>query len=201
MTLVNYTPTLSPSVKDVNSYIVNELTGNDQKFILGYSDVYFDTGASAKKEATIDYQWIRCGSTTLFDYTDNTGTINNIDSGTVYFEMKDSRGQIVRDAKVLDVIPYTKLTASVETGPFNANGTVTFTLKGLFFDDTFGNEHNSMQVQYSLRDEDGNFAQVDNVGESGWVELGQVQPNTASGTYEFSHTITGLDTRRLGNLL
>lgn len=192
MTLVNYSPTLSPTVRDADTYI-NSLTGSDQKFILGYSDVYFDTGASAKKEASIDYQWIRCGSITLDDYTQNTGTIENIDSGTVYFEMKDSRGFVVRDAKVLSVIPYIKLTASVETGPFNANGTVTFTLKGLYFDDTFGNEHNSMQVQYSLRDEDGNFAQVDGVRESGWVELGQVQPNTASGTYEFSHTITGLD--------
>lgn len=191
-TIINCEPSLDPKVKDTDSYI-NSLTGNDQKFILGYSDLYFDSKADPKKAATIDYQWIRCGSTTLEDYTSNTGTIENIDSGTVYFEVKNSRGYITNKAAVLDVIPYTKLTARLETSLFRADGSVTFTLKGIYFDDTFGKQHNSMQVQYSLRDEDGNFAQVPGVRESGWVELGVVQPNTSNGTYEFSHEITGLD--------
>jgi hypothetical protein len=191
-TIINVEPTLSPSVIEADNYVYS-LTGNRNKFILGFSDAQFDTGARANKQATIDYQWIRCGSVTLDDYNQNTGTIENIDSNTFYFEMKNSRGLIANKAIALDIIPYTKLTASVETGPFTANGRVTFTLKGLYFNGSFGAQNNSMQVQYSLRDSDGNFAQVTGVRESGWVELGEIHPTTGSGTYEFSHTITGLD--------
>lgn len=191
-TIINVDPTLSPTVKDVDSY-TKSLTGNDQKFILGYSNAQFNTGADPKKQATIDYQNIRCGSVFLEDYSSNTGTIENINSNTFYFEMKNSRGLTVNSFKVLDVVPYTKLTTRVETGPFTANGRVTFTIKGLYFNGSFGAQNNSMQVQYSLRDTDGNFAQVTGVRESGWVELGAVHPTTGSGTYEFSHTITGLD--------
>jgi hypothetical protein len=194
--IINPEPTLSPSVKDANSYIVNELTGNDQKFILGHSNAYFNTGADPKKQATIDHQWIRCGSTTLEDYTQSTGTINKIDSNTFYFEVTNSRGYKANDAKVLDIIPYTKLTASLRTGPFNANGTVRFTISGMYFDGDFGKSRNSMQVQYCLYRTEGDnriFANVKNVRESGWVELGQVQPTTSNGTYTFSHTVEGLD--------
>ena len=191
-TIVNIDPTLSPSVTEADDYIYS-LTGNKNKFILGFSNVYFNTGADPKKGADIDYQWIRCGSVTLDDYTQNTGTIENVDSNTFYFEMKNSRGLTVKSFKVLDLVPYVKLTSRLETSLFRADGTVDFTIKGKYFDDTFGAERNSMQVQYSLRDEDGNFAQVDGVRESGWVELGVVQPSVTGNNYEFKHTITGLD--------
>ena len=191
--IINVTPTLSPSVKDVDTR-TKALTGNDQKFILGFSDAQFDTGARAVKQATIDYQWIRCGSTTLDDYTQNTGTISNVDSNTFYFEMKNSRGLTVNSFKVLDLVPYVKLTSRLETSLFRADGTVDFTIKGKYFNDTFGKEYNTMQVQYSLQDEDGNFAQVTGVRESGWVELGVVQPSiTNTNNYTYSHTIRGLD--------
>lgn len=192
MSLVNYTPTLSPTVIDTSERTLS-LTGNNTKFILGYSNAYFNTGAVARKQSSIEFQTIRCGSVFLDDYTSNTGTINNIDSNTFYFSVKDTRGYETNGFKVLDVIPYVKYTSSLDTGLFSANGEVTFTLKGKFFDGDFGKERNTLQVYYSLTDEDGNFAQVDGVRESGWVELGAVEPTMSGTSYTFSHTITGLD--------
>lgn len=194
LTLVNYLPKLAPTVVDTYTPTI-ELTGNKNILVKYFSNAYFNTGAAAQKEATIDYQTISNGAQWLEDYPSNTGTINNIESNTFYFTLKDSRGFITRDAVVFSedngrFIPYVKLTADLSTAPMSPNGRLEFTVKGKYFNGSFGAQRNSMQMQYALQDENGDF--VLNT-ESGWQELGEITPEIDGSNYSYSHTITGLD--------
>lgn len=193
-TLVNYTPTLSPRVKDVNARTV-ELTGNAQTFIKYFSNAEFTTGATARKEAYIENQYTKCGDTVM---TDPEGVIEGVESNTFYFSVTDNRGYTTRDALVKKLIPYVKLTAKLTTEEMSANGTLKFTVSGKYFNGSFGAKSNTMEIEYSFRDEYGNYV-FDPEG-SGWVKLGTVTPTVDSeGNYTYSYTVSGLDYKKRYN--
>lgn len=195
-TLVNHGPTLSPTVIDVNNRTL-ELTGDKNTLIRYYSNASFNTGAQALKGASIEYQTITNGSVTLDDYTSNTGVINGVDSNTFYFSVTDTRGFTAKDFVVFSednkkFIPYVKLTASLTTQPLEASGRLTFTVKGKYFNGSFGAKSNSMELEYMVLDS--NRKPVFNGNGSGWVVLGAVTPTVDSeGNYTYSYTISGLD--------
>lgn len=178
-TIVNGEPTLNPAIRDVNARTL-ELTGNANKLIRYYSDVYFDTGAVAKKEATIASQYVTNGSKTIRDTS--TGIIEDIDSNTFYFGMTDSRNASVKDFIVVDLVPYTKLTAYIDEATLDVNGNLTFTVKGNYYDGSFGARNNSLEVEYSLQENDGDI---------NWTII-EPAINSSSGTYSATHTIEGL---------
>lgn len=182
MTLINYMPTLSPSVTD--SYApTRELTGDATKFVKYFSNASFNTGATAQKEATIDSQYIICGNTVLEDYTSTTGVIRGIESNTLYFSVTDSRGFTTRDALVVDLIPYIKLTSALTLQPLTLAGDLSFTVEGSYFNDTFGAQHNSLQFEYGLRE---------NGGSINWTII---NPTVTYGDnrYEATYSISGLN--------
>ena len=144
MTLVNFLPTFDFTVVDTYSPTV-ELTGDNTKFVKYFSNATFNTGAKAYKDASIVFQNITCGSTILEDYTSNTGTINGIDSNTFYLYAQDSRNNIVRDFKVVDLIPYIKLTSALTTQPLTKAGELTFIIEGNWFNGSFGAQDNTLQ--------------------------------------------------------
>ena len=197
-TLVGAEPTLSPIVTATDAR-TKTLTGDSSgKTLIRYcSDVQFNTGASASKGATIEHQTITNGSHALYDYTSNTGTIENVTSNTFYFSATDTRGLVARDAVVFSVdnrkfIEYIKLTSSINSTELTANGQLTFTIKGKYFNGSFGAKNNSMEVEYSIRDSSGNY--VSNPEGSGWVILGTITPSVDSNNnYTYSYTISGLD--------
>lgn len=192
--LVNHWPTLSPTVVDVNNRTV-ELTGNNNTFIRYYSNAYFNTGATALKGAEIEYNTIINGTQTLDDYTSNTGTIYGVESNTFYFTAMDTRGFATRDFLVRTLIPYVRLTSSLTITPLDANGRFTFTVKGKYFNGSFGAKNNSMEVEYMVLDERGD--PVFNEEGSGWVLLGTIDPDDLNldeeGNYEYSYTVSGLN--------
>lgn len=191
LTYVDYTPTLAPTVSDVNTKTV-ALTGDNQTFIRYYSNAAFNTGATARKGATLSHQTITCGSTALDDYTSNTGTIEGVDSNTFYFSATDSRGYTTRDFLVKELIPYVKLTVNIKQTVLTFNGDLTFIIGGKYFDGSFGAKNNSLEVEYSLQDEDGNY--VTNPDGSGWQPLGVVTPTVdENGNYTYEYTVSGLE--------
>lgn len=187
MSLINHEPTLNPTAKDTNERTVL-LTGDNTKFIQYFSNVRFETGAQAHKEASINYQFATCGGKTI---EGSTGILSNIASNTIYYGATDNRGFSVRDFTTHTLVPYIKLTSSLSMGLLTANGTVKFTIKGKYFNGNFGAKRNSMEVEYAVRDKDGNF--VFNPSGSGWVQLGTVSPSVTGDDYTYSYTITGLD--------
>lgn len=190
LSIVNCDPTLNPTVKDTNARTV-ALTGNNQKFIKYYSNAYFETGATAHKEATIASQSVSNAGLTIENQA--SGTFVGVRSNTFYFGMVDSRGLSDKDFKIIDFIPYIKLTSSLSLGLLTANGTVDFTIKGKYFEGSFGAKDNAMEVEYSVRDKDGNYVFNNGDEGSGWVKLGVVAPDVNDGNYTYTHTIEGLD--------
>ena len=182
ISLINHEPILNPTVRDTNN-VTTALTGDNSKFIKYFSNLYFDTGAVVKKEATIDSQYIICGSQSKEDYISLTGTFNNIDSNTVYFGMTDSRGLTVRDFVVLDLIPYVKLTASLTLEPLSLAGDMKIDISGNYYNGSFGAQNNNLQFRYGIRE---------NGGDISWIII---EPTVTYGdnTYEASYTISGLN--------
>ena len=182
VTLVNYEPVLNPTVKDTNDVTI-ALTGDNSKFIKYFSTLFFNTGAVAKKEATIKSQYITCGSQSKENYTSLTGTFENIDNNTVYFGMTDSRDLTVKDSIVVDLIPYVKLTTSLTLEPLSLAGDMRINISGNYYNGSFGAQNNSLQFKYGIRE---------NGGDITWVII---EPTVTYGdnTYEASYIISGLN--------
>ena len=182
VTLVNYEPVLNPVVRDIND-VTTALTGDNSKFIRYFSTLFFDTGAAAKKEATIKSQYITCGSQTKENYTSLTGIFKKIDSNTVYFSVTDSRDVTVRDSVVLDLIPYVKLTASLTLEPLSLAGDMRINVSGNYYNGSFGAQNNSLHFEYGIRENGGSIS---------WVT---VEPDITYGdnTYEASCNVNGLN--------
>ena len=194
ISLINYEPILNPTVKDTNN-VTTALTGDNSKFIKYFSNLYFDTGAVTRKEATIDNQYIVCGSQSKEHYTSLTGTFENIDSNTVYFDVTDSRGIIARDSVVLDLIPYFKPTISLSVLPFSLAGDLTFTLKGKYFNNSFGAKDNSFSVSYAIVESSQSLstATYQDIPRSAFTIVGD--------DYSTNYTISGLDPNKSYQLM
>ena len=194
ISLINHEPILNPIVKDTNN-VTTALTGDNSKFIKYFSNLYFDTGAVAKKEATIDNQYIVCGSQSKEDYTSLTGTFENIDSNTVYFDVTDSRGMIARDVVVLDLVPYFKPTISLSVLPFSLAGDLTFTLKGKYFNSSFGVKDNSFSVSYAI------VESGQNLSTATYQDVPHSASTIVGNDYSTNYTISGLDPNKSYQLM
>lgn len=193
--IVNHYPELSPTVRDINSMTAG-LTGSAQtKMIKGYSKAEFNLGATFRKGATAEYYTIQNGSQILDDYTSASGTLPNpITSNTFYFSVKDTRGTIVNSFKTVTLINYVPLTCSVTSGHMNGEGVITATIRGNYFNNTFGAEHNTLQLQYTLEDMSGNIVEGITTRESGWVELGDITAQTTLSGNSYEYNIRVLNT-------
>ena len=190
MSLVNFLPTFDFTVVDTYSPTV-ELTGDNTKFVKYFSNATFDTGAKAYKDASIVFQNITCGSTILEDYTSNTGTIEGIDSNTFYLYAQDSRNNLVRDFKVVDLVPYIKLTSALTTQPLTKSGELSIIIEGNWFNGSFGAQDNTLQFEYLL-EVDGRIVSGGSGDGSGWVIINPSVTHNGN-AYEARYTITGLD--------
>lgn len=187
LTFINYTPTLSPTVYDVNEKTL-ALTGNKNKLIRYMSTAYFDTGAQARKGATLDTQYVRNGDVTVTDQ--QTGTIEGVTSNTFYYSATDSRGNTERDFTVFNInngyfIEYVKLTCNVSADQMTAEGNINITVTGKYYRGSLGATQNSLSLRYSLNKEN---------TEDIWTDLGTVTPTVDSdNNYTYTFTISGLD--------
>ena len=182
ITIVGCEPQLSPTVKDIHGR-ANYLTGSKNKFIKYVSIAEFTTGAVASKHATIVNQSVINGSQTVENLY--SGTIDGVDSNTFYFAATDSRGLTARDAIVVDLVPYIKLTARISKATLNTDGELSFTVTGNYFNGSFGARGNSLQFEYGMRE---------NNGDINWV-IFEAEPTFNGNTYTINHTITGLNYR------
>ena len=180
LSLINYIPTLSPTIIDDNALTV-KLTGDSTKFIRFYSNAKFTTGATAYKGATIVAQSVVCGSTKIKD--SSSGTVVGIDSNIFYFEAKDSRGLIVKQSVILDTIDYTKLTCNTRSISLSSNGTLTFTISGNYFNSSFGAKNNSLVFECGYKPDGGDMM---------W-RIFEATPTFENNKYTLSTSLTGFD--------
>lgn len=175
--LINYTPTLAPTVIDVNASTIN-LTGNVNKFVRYKSTAQYAINAVGRKGAYIENQSVTNGLT----FTDPTGTIDEVPSGTFYFEAVDSEGESVSNILIKDLVEYVPLTCNLTVDIPTMSGETTVRISGNCFYGSFGVKSNTLTVKYRYRT-DGAYSSWKNA--SGTIK----QDNT----FSIAASVTGLD--------
>ena len=187
MSIVNANPTISATITEISDSSITELTGSTGKLIKYYSDVMVEVNATAVKGATLESQTITCGSKTL---ETNKGIFYDIESGTFVFAARDSRGNVATQTLTKNTLDYIKLTCNLEKDAFSAEGNLSFSVSGNYYNGSFGAVQNTLTLQYCYDDGSG--------GEfSDWIT---VNPQIINNNYYFSHTLTGLDYTKTYNI-
>ncbi len=180
LSIVNANPTINPTITDTNS-VTASLTGDSNTLIRYFSNTAITFGASALKGASIVSKKVTCGSASLTA----DGTINEVESGTFKFTVTDSRGNTTTKTVTKDIVNYVKLTCSFANVAFTTDGVIKFTLKGNYFDNTFGATSNLLILQYRYKERNGDFGE--------WVNT---SPTINNNSYTFPVTLSGLDYRK-----
>lgn len=177
-TVVNATPTISPTVEDTNSTTL-ALTGSKDIFVRYYSNAKIAINAKAYKNASITSRKAICGSKSI---STDSGTISGVESGSFAFTASDNRGNTVIKPVQASLIEYFKLSCSLTANPSDAEGNLKFSVDGTYYNNTFGSKDNSLSLEYCYNENGGDFTDWEAID---FTENG----NKYSATY----TISGLD--------
>lgn len=180
LTLVNHTPTLSPSAYVSTSSTTYSLTGSQTTFIKGYTDITVSTGAAARKGASLTSQKIVNGNVTV---NSGSGTIKANSNGTFTFYATDSRGNTSSSTLTRTIINYVTLTCNMKPR-ITVDGTATVSISGNVFNGSFGAVQNTLAIEARYRVAGGTW--------SSWVG---VNGSKSGNTYSATKTYTGLDYR------
>ena len=146
-----------------------------------FSDALCTITAEAKNSATIVEKKI--GGTVV---TGNTHTITGIETSSVAFSAKDSRGYETSVSVALDLIPYVKLTnnpVGQRTDPTSGNAVLK--VSGNYYNGSFGASENALSIRY------GYAAAGSAIEEYMEVDAGNI---TLDGnTYSAEISLSGLD--------
>lgn len=180
MTLVDITPELNPICGEGNA-IIESLTGDNQKIVLGFSDIYYEIGAEAPAGASIISQSVRCGGKTL---TTGYGTFTDTNSNVVEFSVRDSRDNVATKTVELEVVPYIKPTCN-QTVRLNLDGSMALAVSGNFFSGSFGKVDNTLSIQNRFRESGGEWGS--------WNTLDPLISDISNNTYTLTATMSGFD--------
>lgn len=180
LTIVNNKPTLNPVVKDAGT-VSTVLTGDVNKIIKGHNYISVTSGGTALKGASIKSQKITCGDEVI---NAGSGSFTNVDTASFEFTITDSRGNTTTQTVNKTLIPYVKLTCNLDAIA-TVDGKVSLTIKGNYFNGSFGATANTLDVFYRYKENGGTY--------SDWIAATAKKSNN---TYTATPTITGLDYRK-----
>ena len=146
LTIKNPAPTLSPTVKDVNSKTL-ALTGSADKLVKYHSNTKVTFGAAAVKGATLKSKKVTCATQALTA----DGTMQGVESGTFSFSVTDSRGNTTAKTVTKDMVNYVRLSCNLGDGMPDGEGTFALEVTGACFYGSFGAVDNTLTVQYRYR--------------------------------------------------
>lgn len=154
-------PIISASVIDVNETTV-ALTGDNTTLIKYFSNAQATVSAEAQKGAVIDNSLyvIRNGENTGYG---ETHTFENVESNVFIFSAEDNRGNIGVEEVELDMVDYIKLTCNMANNRPDVLGNMTVFCSGNFFNGSFGQESNTLQVQYRYKVLGGGYGEWENM--------------------------------------
>ena len=178
LSIVNGSPLINPTVVDSNPITV-ALTGNSARMVRYYSNAQYSVGAQAVKEATLTGVRVSCGGKSA---TTATGTLTGVESGDFTFSATDSRGYTTTQTVKTTIINYVKLTCNCGASTPTAQGSMTLTIEGNYYNAGFGAQPNTLTISYRQKVNEGSY--------SGWTTT----TATLSGnTYSAKITLEGLD--------
>ena len=176
--IINAKPIINPTAVDTGS-VSTALTGDANKVIKGYNIMSVAINATAQKGATLKSYKISCGGKSI---TTATGTLSYVDSGTFTFTATDSRGNTTTQTLNKTLINYVKLTCNLTAEAPTTAGDMSFTIKGNYFNGSFGTTANTLTVQYRYKTNSGSYGS--------WTTI----TATKSGnTYTATGSLTGLN--------
>lgn len=170
-------PSVSGSVVDSNS-ATKALTGDESKLVRYCSTALCTITATAKNSATISEKKI--GGTTV---SGNSHSIANVETDTVSFYAKDSRGYEASIDVDFSLVPYVILTnnsSGQRTDPTSGNAKLT--IKGDYFNGSFGSVSNTLAIKYRFREVDGAYGSYITV-----------TPTISDNSYTVTLSLSGLD--------
>lgn len=142
-------PGVSGTVVDVND-TTKALTGDENKLIKYYSRVKFALTASPKNSATTSTRSVVYNGKTFTGGSGNSWTdyFSEVASGSFQFGVTDSRGYSNSVTVNKTLINYVKITCAMTVSNPTASGGCTLTIKGNYFNGSFGSTNNTLTVQY-----------------------------------------------------
>lgn len=150
----NCRPEVSGTVVDINEDTL-ALTGDENKLVCGMSTACCTISAQAKNGAALAGKTI--GG---IQVSEDERMISGVETGSILFAATDSRGYTNTYEKTVEMVEYVMLTcnlAASRTDPTSGNGTLT--VKGNFFDGSFGAEDNELTLSYQI--DGGEFTQIE----------------------------------------
>ena len=142
-------PGISVTVVDIND-TTKALTGDNNKLIKYYSQAQFALTASPKNSATISTRSVTYNGSTITGGSGNSWTdhFTGATSGSFQFGVTDSRGYSNSVTVNKTLINYVKITCAMTVSNPTASGECTLTIKGNYFNGSFGSTNNTLTVQY-----------------------------------------------------
>lgn len=155
------------------------LTGSNDIFIKGVTDLTVSDGASAQWGASIKKRVIKCGDINI---STASGTLSNVLSNALSFSVTDTRDFTTVVTPTKTIVDYIPVTASLAASNPNGEGEAVIEVSGKYFDGSFGAQSNALTIQYRTKEEGGAYGD--------WVTI----PYSPSGnSYDVTYTVTGLD--------
>ena len=179
-TVVNSTPEITYSVKDVGS-ASTALTKDSSVMIKGFNYIAASMTPTYKKYATAKAQTITNGSTTVSGTSTN---FNNAESNKFVFYVKDRFGNEVSKTATMTLVDYVKLTCNISRDTPTADGKLAFTISGNYFNNTFGSKgvQNELTLKWCIKENDGAYGS--------W---NTITPTKSGNTYNAVVNLTGLN--------
>ena len=142
-------PGISATVKDINA-TTKALTGDENKLIKYYSTAQFTINSTPKNSATTKSINITYNGNNLTGGSGNTWTdqFSNVLTGSFPCSVTDTRGFTSSTTVNKTLINYVKITCAMTVSNPTASGECTLTIKGNYFNGSFGSTNNTLTVQY-----------------------------------------------------
>lgn len=140
----------SPVAYDTNSR-TTALTGNSSYIIKGYSNLYYDMNTTVSGASTVSSRSAICGG---IKKTTETGTFTATQSASITMSATDSRGNSGTTTINKTLINYFKPTIKVDFTPPGADGKMSVSVEGTFYNGSFGKVNNTIACTYGVSQED-----------------------------------------------
>lgn len=186
MSLINYMPTIAPTISDIG-VDTKGLTGGGFKFIKGHNNMSYRVNATPQKEATIVKYLVTCGAASSTTYG---GNLLNVESNTFVFTATDSRGYSVSKTLTLEMIDYIPLTCHqtvrlIKEEDNETDAQVLLIIEGNYFNQSFGVKNNELKLEVRHTQNDGVMGD--------WVNLTPLLPTVEGNKYSLTTNIDGFD--------
>lgn len=155
--VINSAPTITATIVDANE-TTKGLTGDANKLVKYFSDAKVTITAIAKNSSTIKSQKVACDDGKTKDTA--ISTIEKVESGIFNISCTDSRGLSATNKITKSMVEYIKLafTEITLTRPSTTSNTINVTMKGNYFNASFGKIANTLTLKWKWRIKNGTWS-------------------------------------------